>query len=291
MTSPVYTCLHCGMTATLTPGQQFCTNCHQPLTAVAPTAAAPLPSSVRAAQGAIPYESGHTRAQWAVGLLAVSIMLDLISMISDFLEMGLLSSASNGGTISTVDAAANDSRQALIAVGQVLVYIATVVAFLLWIHRAYRNLPALGTSGLKYSPRWAVGGFFVPFLNLVRPFQVMREIWQASSPDADPRSSTAWQTVLITPLPGVWWGSWLLGNVCGQLAVRTATGGNLEQLILSDWLSITSLVLNIVAAALLIRIIRTIDSGQEERRRRMAELILPPASAPAVGWSPSPPGA
>jgi len=26
----------------------------------------------------------------------------------------------------------------------------------------------------------------VPFLNLVRPFQVMREIWKASDPEVDP---------------------------------------------------------------------------------------------------------
>ncbi|MFC1995866.1 DUF4328 domain-containing protein [Chloroflexota bacterium] len=47
-----------------------------------------------------------------------------------------------------------------------ILFVITAVLFYMWIHRAHRNLPSLGVSGLKYSPGWAVGGFFIPILNL-----------------------------------------------------------------------------------------------------------------------------
>ena len=45
---------------------------------------------------------------------------------------------------------------------------------------------ALGANNLKYTPKWAVGCFFVPFLNLVMPYQVVREIWKASNGGSEP---------------------------------------------------------------------------------------------------------
>lgn len=287
--NPVYTCPYCGTTTPLLTGQRFCANCRQPLVPAAQTAALPPPASILAAQGTISYESGHTRAQWAVGLLVVTIVLDLISMISYFLEMGLLSSFSNAETISMADVDANDSRQALINNGHILVTALTFVFFLLWIYRVYRNLPALGAAGLKFTPRWAVGGFFVPFLNLVRPFQVMSEIWQVSSAVADLRNDTDWKDVPLPVLLRIWWGSWLLGNFLSQTSTLAARGNDLDQLIVSDWLSIAALVLNIAAAVLLIRIVRSVDLKQAEKRRRIAYLLSPAAFVPSASLSPPTP--
>lgn len=61
----------------------------------------------------------------------------------------------------------------------------------------------------EYSPAWVVDSFFVPLLNLFRPYLAMREIWRLTSafllveegrPPQDPE-----------PLPAIplWWLSWL----------------------------------------------------------------------------------
>ena len=54
--------------------------------------------------------------------------------------------------------------------------IATGVAFLVWFSRAYRNLDALDLPR-RYGTGWAIGGWFVPFLNFARPKQVADDIW------------------------------------------------------------------------------------------------------------------
>ena len=60
---------------------------------------------------------------------------------------------------------------------------ASLMAFL---YRARRNLSAIGAGGLVYAPHWTITGFFVPILNFIRPFQVVREIWDASARTGEP---------------------------------------------------------------------------------------------------------
>jgi hypothetical protein len=59
--------------------------------------------------------------------------------------------------------------------------------------RAYRNLPALGAESPRFSSGWAVGAWFVPFLNLVRPKQIMDDIWRASDPALPAHPGAAWK--------------------------------------------------------------------------------------------------
>src|SRR5687767_1529604 len=66
-----------------------------------------------------------------------------------------------------------------------LVFVASVVVVAMWIHRAHANLRDAGTDGLEFTPGWAVGWYFIPFANLIKPFQAMRELWNASHGQAD----------------------------------------------------------------------------------------------------------
>jgi hypothetical protein len=218
-----------------------------------------------------PFSSGHLRAQLAVFFLVLCIVLDVIALVSGYSEIALLSKATAGQTITRVDALANDSQQFLIRLLQFLTFVITGVFFLMWIHRAHRNLPALGAHGLKYSPRWAVGGFFVPFLNIVRPFQVVREIWKASSPDLNVGDASSWQYSSTSALLGFWWGSWIASNFLGQVAVRISfRADSLGQVMIASRLNILSDAVSALCAVLAIMIIRQTDARQEFKIKRLA---------------------
>lgn len=64
-----------------------------------------------------------------------------------------------------------------------LVQSAVGVAYLLWLHRARANLAAMGAAELAYSPGWSVACHFVPLVNLVLPFRVMKETFNRSHGD------------------------------------------------------------------------------------------------------------
>ena len=59
------------------------------------------------------------------------------------------------------------------AVFYFLAVLAAAIAFLMWIFRASQNLPRLGAVGQRFSPRWAVGWWFVPIMLLFRPYQAI----------------------------------------------------------------------------------------------------------------------
>src|SRR5437870_1202350 len=121
--------------------------------------------------------SSHVRAQWVKGLLIAGIALAALSLVSGLLQQDLLSRAARGLVISAEEASANDLRQGGIAVLQFAVLIATAVAWLMWLYRAYGNLLHFGTRTTAYSPGWSVGEWFLPFFNLVRAYQIMKELW------------------------------------------------------------------------------------------------------------------
>jgi hypothetical protein len=63
---------------------------------------------------------------------------------------------------------------------------------------------------MTYSSGWAVGYFFVPLLNLFRPYQVMQEIWKASE---NPRS---WHGARDSIFVGIWFVIRLLGMILAR---------------------------------------------------------------------------
>jgi hypothetical protein len=109
--------------------------------------------------------------------------LDLFTRLSGwgFLIFGLLAIACFVSTIFLQDWAA-----VLIIAGVVSISICSVmsiawlVLLMVFLYRANCNLRAIGTKDLRYSPGWAVGSWFIPFLSLVWPWLAMGEIYKAS---------------------------------------------------------------------------------------------------------------
>jgi hypothetical protein len=143
-------------------------------------------------------------------MLWVYFGIIIVSLLSDFMQMNLLSSAS----FSRTEAEANDLRQRIIGIIEFATLIVTGIVFLKWIHRANFNSHGFGARNMKFSPGWSVGYYFIPFLNLYRPYQAMKEIWKVSGNPAD------WQNVPGSPLLGWWWALWIISCVLGQMSFR-----------------------------------------------------------------------
>ena len=219
-----------------------------------------------------PFHTNRTRALVVMALVGVGMLLDLAAIAVEGSQASLLSGIATGQTVSAADAEANDARVQLVAILALLVFLVTAVAFLLWIHRAHKNLESLGASQLDYSPGWAVGGFFVPFLNLIRPFQVMREIWKASDPDVDYQNASSWQYAASSPLIGFWWGTWILSGVLGRLVFSFSRDAKTVDALLSmTHLSIASDVVNLIPAVLVVVLIRSIEARQQQKHERLTE--------------------
>jgi hypothetical protein len=213
-------------------------------------------------------------ARWIRRLLLAGVALSAIAVLSDLMEVSVISRAATIG-ITDAEADANDSRQQMIGILQVVLQLVTVIAFLVWFHRSHRNLSALGNERLKYTPGWAVGGFFVPFLNLVRPLQVMREIWHGSDPagyrrDTDPEMAPAARDAQPTPpLVGLWWALFLITNALGRIIFRMAFNedATLEELKTVSQLQVAADLIDIPSTLVLFILIGRIATSQSIRFR------------------------
>jgi len=223
--------------------------------------AAPNEPSFDATQSAVgvkhPFDSAGPRATFAVAMLGISIFLDALSMISSMMQVQLLNQISQGRDFTDAELDMNDGREALIGLAGIVCYLVTATAFLFWFHRVHRNLPALGATNLKYSPGWAVGSFFIPILNLFRPFQIMKEVWEHSLSSSAHRFSS---------LVGLWWAAWIIANIVGQIGFRLAMNAeSVDTLIAGTWATAFQCLVSIVAGVLAIQVVRSITRMQEDR--------------------------
>ena len=161
--------------------------------------------------------SQKTRVSIVKALLIVGMAIDAIAILSGFAQQSLLTRAASGLAVTEAEAAANDARHGLIGMIQMLVFFATAICWLVWMHRAYSNLRLMGTTETNYSPGWSVGYWFVPIMSLFRPYQLTKELWLRSA-----RSNAQQPTAEIAPptILSLWWGVWIVSGLFGRALMR-----------------------------------------------------------------------
>jgi hypothetical protein len=228
------------------------------------------------------YRDLHTLATWAWGLVAAASVGALLVLPLRISQLNTLHQYMNGqATLADVNDAT--SRASSIGVVAALVSLAAIVVWLVWQHHAQSNLPGLGAMGMRYSPGWAVGWWFIPVAWWVMPFRTIRELWLASGPEA---GAADWGTHRLTPLIPLWWTFWILRwglAIISGATTRSNPGQAMftytpEQLLHRVSWGIWSDVAYIVAGVFAVLVIRDIERRQRERRARVQGWHGQPAS-------------
>ena len=125
----------------------------------------------------------------------------------------------------------------------------TMIVFSRWIYVAGRNLVDFGMDELEFTPASRIWWFFVPVASLFKPFQGMRELWNASR--------NIWPHDTNESLVSTWWGLWLATNALAYISNITNR----------DSQNLTTILLHIAAetavAVAAIALVRGIAKGQE----------------------------
>ena len=119
-------------------------------------------------------------------LFAGWVALDILEIVFRFMERSLMHRVlDNPLSVSYADLTASDDRLNAVRVILIAGFILTVILFIAWFHRAYRNLEPLGQQQ-RYSPGWAIGGWFVPIGNWFIVKKEVNDIWRGTSPVGSP---------------------------------------------------------------------------------------------------------
>ena len=121
----------------------------------------------------------------------------------------------------------------------------TVIVFCRWIYVAGSNLVAAGYDDLEFTPAARIWWFAVPIACLFKPFQGMRELWNASHGERHYAEGS--------PLVATWWALWLISSLVNSVtgyAARSPDSGTAPY-----WIqSVFAIALGVVAILMIRRI-------------------------------------
>ena len=166
--------------------------------------------------------------------------------------------------------------------------ITTIVLFIRWFRRAYYNLHSIQSSEVSFQEGWAAGAWFIPFLNLVRPYQIMREIWTGTQRAMPHR----YPDILPATLVGSWWALYLIMNITANISLRMAMGvEDIDDLINVAIASIIVEIITIPAAIIAIQVVKKISSFEDalwEEAQNPSESVFAITTAEVSGTTPAP---
>jgi Domain of unknown function (DUF4328) len=204
-------------------------------------------------------KDNSNRAKWAIRIFWALIAIYVISIISNLMEWQLLENVKEGKEISIEKANFNDLRQSLVAILESLSIIATIVFFILWYRRAYNNLRRIGVRTLEYSETDAAWSFFIPFVNLVRPFKIVREIVVETQEELTKRIPDYIGKTSLG-IVGIWWAFFIIRNLAGSVALRAIfDNSTIDQMIISNQTNIVLSVFDIITAIVTVVMIKQIS--------------------------------
>ena len=220
-----------------------------------------------------PYKSARKRANLTTAALAIFALVMILSIVQAYAENKLIiTGLLHGGT--GPNKALTDSllRSQALSATWTLMRIITVVTFLTWIHRAYLNLRPLLNEAQHYSPVMSITWWFIPFLNLIMPYKVMKELSAGSAPDPPQTGQSKGTKRKISPLIGPWWGSFLSADLVLGAGALTAWDDfqTLDALRTLNTLTIIGDTIALLAAVLAILIVQKITSHQEEKQETIS---------------------
>jgi hypothetical protein len=124
---------------------------------------------------------------------------------------------------------------------------------------------------LPFAPGWAVGAWPVPFLNLVRPKQIMDTIWRGSDPDRPPVDGF-WSNGPVPVLVHLWWAVLLLSWLADRVLVTLLRNGSssVEALRAASVGTLASDGLGLLLGLLCFELVRRATRRQQARAARLA---------------------
>jgi hypothetical protein len=203
----------------------------------------------------------HSRATVLRYLITAALLVKLVAIGSAWAQHEILVGLQRGVELTATDASANDGRERLIGIVSLLLFIGSAICWLMWQHRAYANLRFIGSRDTEHTPGWSVGYWFIPFVNLFRPYQITSEIYRRSEIQngRDPIGGLSGP-----PLIGAWWFVYLAwGATLRFYTIIVKDAKTLPTLITATNIELTAHVVGLVAAILAIQVIRSIDRFQQ----------------------------
>lgn len=203
------------------------------------------------------------RARLAIIFIMVIMGLDVLMIGSSLLQIDLLYDLDQGIDVSDSTISANDFRESVIAILYLIAFTASAAFYIQWFRRAYWNLHTQ-TKNLEYTEGWAAGAWFVPFVNLVRPYKIMKELYQETDRIITERGGFVKANNQYTII-STWWIFWIIENIISNISSRLALRAeSIEELLTGTYAEIFSSLIGLPLGLVAIRVIQNYAAKEQQ---------------------------
>lgn len=196
------------------------------------------------------------RAKNAIILIWIVLALEIVNVISSYMQYDLFQAVADGGFVSDEAVAVNDIREGFCGLVYSIASLISGITFIMWFRRAYFNLHQK-VGDLAYSDGWAAGSWFVPIINLYRPYQIMKEIY-VQTKKLFTKNGLSEKVNYSTNYLGWWWALWIIATLIGQFIFRLTfkSADTIDNLLIISVVQMISGVLGIPLALITVKIIK-----------------------------------
>ena len=230
------------------------------------------------------YQSAATRSRVVIALLCVWSASAIGVVVVNLLRLDLVNRVASGQPVSLEDARASDNLVSGAALASSGLYVLAAIAVLMWLHRVVRNNPSLGERYLRFSPGFAVGCWFIPFANLVFPYQAVREAWGAADPELPWSTPDTRRHSRGSGLVVAWWLTFIVGSLASVATLGFGPNSDVDVLTrvrAITYITVAQEALHLAAALLLIAVVTRLTSRQDQKAQSMLAAALAQPTAPA----------
>ena len=154
----------------------------------------------------------------------------------------------------------------------IAVLVVSLVAIVGWMHSGAKLVDDRDLGLLRHSTGWAIGAWFVPFLNLVRVPQIAADLYRVGR--TTPRAGL---------VIGVWWALWLLDGVASRIAVAQPEADTADDIVSGLDVLGGTYWFTLASAGATIAMIVIVTNGLAAANARPR---TPVAAAPGGGYAP-----
>ncbi|GHT47533.1 hypothetical protein FACS189454_09950 [Planctomycetales bacterium] len=156
----------------------------------------------------------------------------------------------------------SDLLDGLVGLGTMIILIIGGIVFLVWTYRFVKNAHCLSRRPLRFGPGWACGYYFIPILNLFRPYQALADAYRAS---VQPNN---WKQAAASSLIGWWWGIHIINIIIWRatlkfnMRIQRSESSTIEDLLFGNALYIVDGTATILLNILTLFLVRKLYKAQ-----------------------------
>lgn len=219
-------------------------------------------------------KSNYQRAKVTVILIWLFLAIEMVLAFLSYVQMVLLQQGINNNEEYPLSALkTNGYILGTIGILSVAIYVATAVAFLLWFSRAYSNL-YIKVKDLTFSKNAAVWVWFIPIVNLFRPYTIMKEMYKRTDNYIKENGLTANNLDLSTQKISIWWTLGIVNAIVVSIVFRLDIIGyeeDIDGLTTVTWLDIALTLMNIPLSVYTVKIIKKYAEAEKVLLKRNSE--------------------